>query len=216
MSIVKRGASFKELTDWVYFHPVKKAIVFIIDKPNLLWHIYHEARKRCEQEITTMRYHMRELIKAGIIRSLTPNLKGKQPGRIYDLTSTGIKIRRMLCQRQRIMFSHIRIKGIDWYKYSKVVLGRQRIALLKALDFSYSLTVNEIVNKTMKFHYKTRGKILGIFRSNVYNTLQKLKKQNLVVRGYFPGQKKKHKPIIKYRLTEEGDLFKRQIFTVFL
>lgn len=212
MSIVKRGASFKELTDWISSHPVKKAIVFVIDKPNLLWHIYQEARKRCEQEITTMRYHMRELIKAGIIRSLTPNLKGKQPGRIYDLTKIGIEIKKILCQKQRIEFNHIRLRGIDWYKYGRVILGQQRIALLKILDSSYSQRLSEIVEKTKgAFHYKTRDKTLGIAIQNVNNTLRWLIKEKLIMSEKFPWEKKRHKPITKYRLTEEGDLFKRQM-----
>lgn len=62
---------------------------------------------------------------------------------------------------------------------------------------------------------KTSGhpsdKALGMVRQNVNNTLRWLIGEGLVIGEQFPRRRKRHKPITKYRLTEEGELFRRQI-----
>lgn len=211
----KRGAGFKELAEWISAHPPIKAILLVIDCPDLLWHIYEQAGKRCGDDKSLLRYYFRKLVKLGLVRCLTPELKGTQPGRIYALTNKGIEIRKILCQKDRIEFVYRRLRGIDWHKYGRVVLGQQRIALLKVLDTAYSQRFYEIVEKiSINLNYKTRAQTQGMAYQNVNKTLHWLVQEGLVMPEEFPGKKKRHKPVRRYRLASEGELMKKQIMVM--
>ena len=204
----KSDESLQILSSWVCSHPARKAIILAIDSPTLLNKL-------------SFRYHIQKLVKLKIVKCLTPNLKSKEPGKVYDLTRKGLRVKEIICDKENKACLYKRLENIDWYKYGKVILGPQRVALLRTLDDKDSQRIYEIVAKIKrKLHYKTymqktRGqpsdKAWGMVRQNVNNTLRWLIKEGLVVKEQFPRRRKKHKPISKYRLTEEGVLIRKQI-----
>jgi DNA-binding HxlR family transcriptional regulator len=215
MQEVKRGKDSGELAKQISTNPIMKAIVAVIDGPNLLGYIYGDVYKRGGWNKSLVRYYFKKLTKLGILTSLTPELKGKQPGRVYDFTRKGVEIKKIYCSHEGREFVHKRLKGIDWYKYRKVLLGHQRVAIIKALDFQNSQRMSEIYEKIMKeFKYKTNIGKLGMARQNVFNTLQWLTKKGLVSKEEFPRKKKWQKPTTKYRLTQEGELMQKQIIAM--
>ncbi|MCK5601656.1 hypothetical protein KAR91_07305 [Candidatus Pacearchaeota archaeon] len=202
----KSDESLQILSSWVCSHPVRKTILFAIDTPKLLSHMF--------------RHHIQKLVNLKIIRCLTPRLKPKEPGKVYDLTRKGLRIKEILCDKENKDCIYRRLENIDWYKYGKVILGPQRVVLLRALD-NCPQRICEIVGKIKrKLHYKTylqktgghpSDKAWGMVRQNVNNTLRWLIREGLVIGERFARRRKRHKPITKYRLSEEGELFRRQI-----
>ena len=220
MSGRKSGESLQDLSSWVYYsHSIWKIIISAIDSPKLLSHIYTHGNTATGLNKQLFRYHIRKLVKLKLIKCLTPKLKPKEPGKIYDLTRKGLRIKKMLCDKENKDCLYKRLENIDWYKYGKVILASQRVALLRALD-NYPQRIYEIVAKIRKkLHYKTytqktsghpSDKARGMVRQNVNNTLRWLIKKGLVISEQFPGKRKRHKPIAKYRLSEEGELIKKQ------
>ena len=171
------------------------------------------------------RHHIQKFVNLKIIKCLTPKLKAKEPGKVYGLTGKGLKIKKIICDKENKDCVYRRLNGIDWHKYGKVILGPQRVALLKALDNERPQRIYELVDRIKeKLNYKThtqkirnqpQDKAWGMIRQNVNNTLRWLIEQGLVVDEKFPGRKRKHKPITKYRLTREGDLIRRQMLESF-
>lgn len=212
--------SLQILSSWVCSNSVWKTIISAIDAPKLLSHIYACGNTATGANKLLFRYHIQKLVKLKLIRCLTPNLKSKEPGKVYDLTRQGLRVKEIICDKENKDCLYKRIENIDWYNYGKVILGPQRVVLLRALD-SCPQRICEIVGKIKgKLHYKThmqktRGqpsdKAWGMVRQNVNNTLRWLIKEKLVVSEQFPGKRKKHKPITKYRLSEEGELIKKQM-----
>ena len=222
MSRKKRGESLQDLSSWVHYsHSIWKIIISAIDAPKLLSHIYAHGNTATGLNKLTFRYHIRKLVKLKIIRCLTPKLKPKKPGKVYDLTRKGLRIKEILCDKENKDYIYKRLENIDWYKYGKVILGPQRVALLRALDDKHPQRIYEIAAKIKRklryrtYMQKTRGhpsdKAWGMVRQNINNTLRWLIKKGLVVDEQFPGRKKRHKPITKYLLTGEGELFRKQI-----
>lgn len=206
MSERKSDESLQILSSWVCNHPVRKAIILAIDSPKLLSHMF--------------RHHIQKLVNLKIIKCLTPKLKPKESGKVYGLTRKGLRIKEMICDKENKDCLYNRLENIDWYKYGKVILGPQRVALLRALD-NNPQRIYEIVGKIKrKLRYKTylqktsghpSDTARGMVRQNVNNTLRWLIEKRLVVSEQFPRRKRKHKPITKYRLTKEGELFRKQI-----
>ena len=206
MSERKSDESLQILSSWVCNHPVRKAIILAIDSPKLLSHMF--------------RHHIQKLVNLKIIKCLTPKLKPKESGKVYGLTRKGLRIKEMICDKENKDCLYNRLENIDWYKYGKVILGPQRVALLRALD-NNPQRIYEIVGKIKrKLRYKTylqktsghpSDTARGMVRQNVNNTLRWLIEKGLVVSEQFPRRKRKHKPITKYRLTKEGELFRKQI-----
>ena len=220
MSGKKRGKSLRDLSSWVCSHPVRKAIIFAIDTPKLLSHIYAYGNTATGLNKLLFRHHIQKLVDLKIIKCLTPKLKSKESGKVYALTRKGLRIREIICDKENKHCLYKRLENIDWYKYGKVILGPQRVALLRVLD-NYPQRIYEITEKIRKklryktYMQKTRGQpsdqAWGMVRQNVNNTLRWLIKKGLVINEQFPRRKKRHKPITKYRLTEEGELLRKQI-----
>ena len=206
MSERKSDESLQILSSWICSHPVRKTIISAIDSPKLLSHMFQ--------------HHIRKLVKLKLIKCLTQKLKPKEPGKVYDLTRKGLRLKEMLCDKENKDCLYKRLENIDWYKYGKVILGSQRVTLLRALDI-YPQRIHELVMKIKrKLHYKTymqktggypSDKARGMVRQNVNNTLRWLMKEGLVIDEQFPRRRKRNKPITKYRLTGEGELFRKQI-----
>lgn len=215
----RSNESLQILSSCVCNNPIWKTIISSIDAPKLLSHIYTHGNTASGLNKLLFRYHIQKLVKLKIIKCLTPNLKSKESGKVYDLTGKGLRVKKILCDKENKDCIYKRIENIDWYKYGKVILGSQRVAILRALD-NYPQRICEIVGKIKrKFHYKTymqktRGhpsdKALGMVRQNVNNTLRWLIKKGLAISDQFPGKRKRHKPIVKYRISEEGELVKKQ------
>ncbi|MFH1237945.1 MAG: hypothetical protein V1491_00725 [archaeon] len=221
MSGRKSDDSLKALSLWVCSHPIRESILFTFDAPKLLSHVYEYGNTATGLNKLRFRHHIQKLFDLKIIKCLTPKLKPKESGKIYALTRKGLRIKELICHKEHKSCIYNRLENIDWYKYGKVLLGPQRIALLRALDNKYSQRIYEIVGKIKrKLHYRTytqkissqpSDKAWGMVRQNVNNTLRWLIKKELVINEQFPRRKKSHKPISKYRLTEEGELFRKQI-----
>ncbi len=220
MSERKSGKSLQILSSWVCSNSVWKTIIFAIDAPKLLSHIYACGNTATGLNKPLFRYHIRKLVKLKLIRCLTPGLKSKESGKVYDLTRQGLRVKEIICDKENKDCIYKRLDNIDWYIYGKVILGSQRVVILRALD-NYPQRIYELVRKiTRNLHYKTymqktsnhpSDKAWGMVRQNVNNTLRWLIKKELVISEQFPGKRKRHKPITKYRLTEGGELIKKQI-----
>lgn len=221
----KEGKNVEELSLLVSSHPVQKAIVFAINAPKLLSHIYIYGSKATKLNQGLFRHHIRQLTNRGIIKYLTPKLKFKEAGKVYDLTEKGLKVKKIICAKENKICLYKRLKNIDWYKYGKIVLGSQKIALLKVLDNKEPQRISKLVRIIRdRLHYKTQpqrarnypnDKAWGMVRQNVNNTLQWLVRRGLVVAEKFPRKKKRQIPITKYRLSEEGETIKRQMLESF-
>ena len=220
MSETKSGENLQILSSWICSISVWKIIISAIDAPNLLSHIYTHGNTATGLNKQLFRYHIQKLVKLKLIKCLTPNLKSKEPGKVYDLTRRGLRVKEIICDKENKDCLYKRLDNIDWYIYGKVILGSQRVVLLRTLD-NYPQRIYEIVGKIKrKLHYKTymqktkghpSDKAWGMVRQNVNNTLRWLIKKELVISEQFPGKRKRNKLITKYRLTEEGELIKKQI-----
>ena len=209
----KRSGSLKNIYVWVCKNPTRKSIIAILNKPKLISEIARDVAKRLDLKKTKISSYIKELKNFNIIRRLTPKLKIGKPGNVFGLTRKGMKIASMIYGQINEKFCYKKPKGINWQNYGWCLTGTQKRAVIISLD-KESLRQKEIVKKTKEF-YKNRNKNKGITRQNLHDILQKMLEKDIVEKGekWIVKIKKREKPEIRYRLSEEGLRIRAQSLT---
>lgn len=205
--MLKRGA--KNLFPWIYNNRIRKKILVMLEKPTIISEIAENIRKIFElKEAPKISAYIEQLEKTGILRCLTPQLKRGKPGRIYDLSEKGIKIKKKICKKDNIPFIYKKYEDIDWKNYGWCLTGKQKTALVRVLDAN-AVRKPELVKRTKEF-YKNKRNIKGITIQNIHDILQQMVKRGIVK---IEIEQKKKKQFRKYKLSKKGLKIKEMIIS---
>jgi|GEM_PF-2729434 len=116
-------------------------------------------------------------------------------GRLYGLTKKGKCRRRQLMEKNEKPYFYNHPRNLNWNLYGKIVIGRQRKAVLRVMATSMSL---KCIRERAKEHNRK------ISRTNVNDILQFFVQQHIA-------RKIKNKTRIIFSLTKNGELIRTQL-----
>jgi len=118
-----------------YESRLKQAVIVVLDRPAVVSEIIGKITETFHlskpQKITS---HIHDMEKSGILRVLTPKLKKTQQGKVYGLTAKGVRYKKQLAKKAGKKFSYNELSGVNWHNYGWCLIGRQKKAVLLALD----------------------------------------------------------------------------------
>jgi len=207
----KKTATIENLIspDWL--------IVVMTDKPP-----YHEAKSQPNRitSVALLAFDLPKpprategldmLRKEGLVKCLTPELPGGQPGRVYGLTRKGRQLQRQLAKDDGLSVRYYQPR-LDWRSYGWVACGGQRRPVIRALSKEL-MRPKQILQHT-KHHYQpgtqsSLGQSLGISRQNLNDILQQVVARGIVVKEKETSNKR-GRDLMKYRLTNTGEKIKQ-------
>jgi DNA-binding PadR family transcriptional regulator len=196
-----------------YESRLRPAIITVLDRPAVISEIIGNITKTLNLDkppkITS---HIHELEKTGILKILTPKLKKTQPGKVYGLTTKGVRYKKQISKKNGGKFMYKEVPGVNWYDYGWCAIGRQKKAVMLALD---AIPLRQVeLFKIIKEKYTNRNKTAGITRQNLNDLLKLMLERGIAVsvEDFKKGKiKRNKKPVIKYRLSGKGLKIKEQL-----
>jgi predicted transcriptional regulator len=165
---------------------LQKAVLEVMSKSKTPAELRREIGLKKIKSISST---LKELVSLGLIYCLNPRAK---IGRLYGLTKKGIGARKKFSFKD-----YCQPHDLDWNSYSYVVCGKQRRAILKAMNVGMPMSSRLIRERANEYNPR-------ISRTNANDILQQFVRKKLA-------KKIKQGNRVLFRLTRNGDRIKKQL-----
>ena len=167
----------------------KKGVLEIQSKPKIPAEIRDQMGLKKNNNIVST---LKKLFKLHLIRCLNPD---SRIGKLYGLTKRGQQLRCQLLTARNIPYYYTEPADIDWKLYGWVCCGRQRKAILKAMNYPMPL-------KYIREQAKNHNTLIS--RTNANDVLQLFVAKNIAAKT-----KNGNRSI--FRLTQPGVKIREQL-----
>ena len=188
------------------------ALIIAPDRPGTLLELRIKVATSCGRErLAKLTSQIQELVRAGIMKCLTPELRCGAPGRVYGLSpEKGRRIRKLLCGDRGTAATYSEPQ-VDWQDYGWAACGRQKKAIMGVMS-DEPLRPKDLLKK-LKAQYRPRtqsqlGEPRGISRQNLNDILQQAVRRGIVIKEE-EHRRKRVRQITRYRLSESGRKIKQ-------